>query len=161
MNGIGPEKAIKNLLGKTPWGVRVGMGSALTMEFGHKDPRQSSVSIHGELHLWLYLCSWRIETGKKILIGSEDERARLKKVINGFKWSEITGVNLKRPSLDLELQFKNRSALRTFSVNSSDDLESDQWILFTPELISISARGGKLVMEEYAAGSPLNRKNKK
>lgn len=139
------QRLIAPLLGKMPWNVCLGMGSSLTMEFGREDPRQSTVNVHGEWHLWLYMCSWRIESADGILVACEDGREEIRKRFRKISWAEISNVALGQPSMDLEISFQDRRRLRTFSVNASDAQEIDQWILFTPELMSISAIGNKLV----------------
>jgi len=145
------EVVFDSLVGKTPWGVALGVGSTLTMEFGRKDPRQSAAAIHGEWHLWLYTCSWRLESESSVIFGCEDDRDVVRRELQVMKWTEIKSVLVSRPHLDLEMSFLNGHKLRTFSVNASTDRQNEQWILFTPDLISVSAKGSELVVEEYAS----------
>ncbi len=120
------------------------------MEFGRKDPRQSAAKIHGEWSLWLYSCSWRIQSADSILVACEDERDKIRRILKQILWTEVLQIDLRRPSFDILMIFKNGSALQTFSVNSSGEQETSQWLLFTPDLVSISARGDKLIQEESA-----------
>ena len=119
----------------------------LTMEFGREDPRRSTVRTHGEWHLWLYMCSWRLESPGKIVIASEDRPENINQRLREIVWTEVSGVELSQPSLDLEISFQNRYKLKTFAVNSSDDREYDQWTLYMPGLICISAKGDSLIVE--------------
>ncbi len=144
------EILIEELRGQTPWKVSVGVGSMLTLEFGKKDPRQSGTNIHGEWHLWLYSCSWRIESEHEVILACEDGRDRIRKVLRDMSWTEVQSIILRRPSLDLELEFRSYR-LKTFAQNSSEDHETEQWVLFTPKLIAVSARGDQLCLEKSAS----------
>jgi hypothetical protein len=153
---IDPKDSLNSLLGKKPWGIALGLGSMLTMEFGSQDPRQSAVNVHGEWHLWLYMCSWRLESDKEIIIACEDEPEKIKKLLTEISWTEVSSVSLSQPSLDLEITFHNQCKIRTFSVNASDDHETQQWIFFTPQLVSISAKGNSLVITPNMEAPPAS-----
>ena len=142
--------SLQCLVGKAPWDVRLGVGSMITMEFGQRDPRQSVSTIHGEWHLWLCMCSWRIESENTVVIACEDDRERIRRTIAAIPWSEVAHIELQLPALDLQIRFANGEVLRTFSVSSIES-DANQWILFTPELKSITARGNGFDIEAYAA----------
>lgn len=144
-----PEEFIKDLIGKAPWDVMLGAGSVLILEFGVRDPRQSTFRIHGEWRLWLYECAWRLECANTIVTASQHQRSLAANAVRRISGVEITDIVLSRPSLDLEITFKNQYKLRTFSVTSSEDHQSDQWVLFTPRLITVAARGDQLLLEPY------------
>ena len=143
------EDLIKSLVGKAPWDVLLGAGSVLTLEFGVRDPRQSAFRIHGEWRLWLYECAWRLESGHSIITGSQHERSLASNAVKRIWRVEIADVVLTRPSLNLTVIFQNQCKLRTFSATSSEDHYCDQWVLFTPKLITVAARGDHLVTEPY------------
>jgi hypothetical protein len=143
----GPEELIRSLIGKAPWEVMLGAGSVLTLEFGVRDPRQSAFRIHGEWRLWLYECAWRLECRDTILTGSQHERSLAANAVKKISRSEITEIVLTRPGLDLEITFRNECRLRTFAATSSEDHYTDQWVLFTPQLVTVTARGDQLTTE--------------
>jgi len=71
------------MLGRPAWNVQQGHGSFLTFEFGEPkleiNERNSpdkgirrSAYVHGQWHLWIYCCSWRVLQGETQLAWSED-----------------------------------------------------------------------------------------
>jgi hypothetical protein len=149
MSNNAPEGIIKSLIGKSSWEVMLGAGSVLTLEFGVRDPRQSAFRIHGEWRLWLYDCAWRLECGGSIVTASQHERSLAANAVKRISGIEITDITLTRPGLDLEITFQNQCKLRTFAATASEDHCSDQWVLFTPQLITVAARGDQLITEPY------------
>lgn len=143
------EELIQSLVGRAPWEVMLGAGSVLTLEFGVRDPRQSAFRIHGEWRLWLYECAWRLECGDSIIAASEQDRSLASNAVKKITNIEISELSLNRPSLDLTITFRNQCKLRSFSTTASDDHHSDQWVLFTPDLVTVAARGDQLVTEPY------------
>ena len=133
-------ETILGLQGKVPWGVRLGHGSFLTLEFGKKASQKEANGIaHGEWHLWLYMCNWRIEFADKILAGSADSRKEIQKALDATTFDKITEIQLASPSLDLVIQFGTSLRILTFSSSSG---EADQWWLFTPDGNCLRVHGG-------------------
>jgi hypothetical protein len=125
---------------KIPWGVRLGQGSFITMEFGKARKKTSAGSIiHGEWHLWLYMCNWRIELPNKILAGSDDSRERIQKVLESATFDKVTDIRVASPSLDLTIQFGSKLKILTFSSSRN---ELDQWWLFTRDGNCLAVHGG-------------------
>ncbi len=87
-------KLVGLLKGNTPWGVRLGVGSFLTMEFGRPEANLVGRTAHGEFHLWLYMCSWRIEMGEKIIAGSEDERPAIEAALKNLILGSVEKIEL-------------------------------------------------------------------
>jgi len=140
------------LLEMTPWNVRLGVGSFLTMEFGeaqiHSARREKRV--HGQWHLWLQDCVWRIEKGGKIVAGSEDEHDELNKAIYRLEFGALSKAEITEDCLDLDLLFNGDIRLRTFTVHSSGE---DQWELFGPDgMVTVAHAGG--VLEQRPSGTP-------
>ncbi|MGB6431700.1 MAG: hypothetical protein WBF06_14025 [Candidatus Acidiferrales bacterium] len=121
---------VSTLKGKAPWGVRLGHGSFVTMEFGDPDPRAGGRVIHGEWHLWLYMCNWRIEAKHRIFAGSNDDRKAIEATLGDLSFDSIESIDVIQPSLDLSIQF--RSGIRILTFSSSSDHDEEEWKLFTP-----------------------------
>lgn len=121
---------ISGLKGKTPWGVRLGHGSFLTMEFGEPEIKPRGRVVHGEWHLWLYMCNWRIETQHKILAGSNDARKAIGTTLEHLSFDLVEAIHTIPPSLDLSVEFQ--SGIRLLTLSSSSDRIEEQWKLFTP-----------------------------
>jgi hypothetical protein len=130
--------AIAGLVGKTPWDVRLGVGSFLTLEFGKRVVRVGERREHGEWHLWLYMCNWRLQTSSAVLTGSSDEHDAIENSLKTVYWGSITEVIVIEPALDVSLSFDSGHQLRTFSSTSFDE---DQWILYTPDDMALTASG--------------------
>jgi hypothetical protein len=130
---------VSRLLGQEPWDVRLGEGSFLTMEFGRPEANPAGDIVHGEWHLWLYMCMWRIETRDAVLAGSEDDSAATKKLLGDLPFGSVQAIDIVRPSLDLSIQFGSGVKLLTFSYTTRGE---EQWKLFTPENIVLTVYGG-------------------
>jgi len=121
---------INPMLGKKAWGVSLGEGSFITIEFGIPVPsEEDQEQIHGEWHLWIYCCSWRLEQGEEILAASEDSQSKLEEAVKTLECLTLYSVELLPPAWDTILNFEQQVILRLFSVYSED---YEHWILFTP-----------------------------
>src|SRR5689334_17932592 len=62
------------------WGVALGVGSFITIEFGTllETPKKR---VHGEWQLWIYCASWHLIKNNEVIIGSEDDRENIEKAI--------------------------------------------------------------------------------
>jgi len=132
------REAIAALVGKAPWDVRLGVGSFLTLEFGKHVVQAGERRQHGEWHLWLYMCNWRLESPSGVLVGSSDERETIEKALNTMHWGSVSEAIVDEPALDLRLSFASGHRLKTFSSESTGE---DQWILYTPDGMAISVNG--------------------
>ena len=140
MNELSVAEIISGLRGRCPWGVRLGHGSFLTMEFGERrEGDLHGATHHGEWHLWFYMCSWRIEAAGKVLVGSDDDREKMLKTLDGFEFGGVKDIRVALPSLDLAIQFDSGTEILTFSSSESGP---DQWWLFTPDGNCLTVHGG-------------------
>lgn len=114
------------------WGVKLGVGSFLTIEFGKK-PAPSS---HGVWHFWVYGCAWRLEIDQNLRCGSQDSREWMAQEISKLEGEILQTVLIDPLSLDLKLQFTNQKTLTLFSV-SAEDME--HWLLYMPDNIVLVA----------------------
>ena len=101
MKALVIEEAFSQLYGKPCWQVKQGYGSFLTFEFGEphlhiREPKPASeqasakvrkllarrqVTIHGDWHLWIYLCDWQILSHGQAIANSESDREVVKKAL--------------------------------------------------------------------------------
>ena len=127
------QAKIHGLLGQRAWEVALGVGSFVTMEFGQPVPlTKTNGSIHGEWHLWLYGCGWRLEQGESVIIASEDNRSKIEVAIQRLEGRVLQSFELLTPALDAVLTFEDDIVLRLFSLYTE---EMDSWILFTPDKV--------------------------
>ena len=145
------DKVIGNLVGEKAWKVQLGYGSFLTFDFGNLLPEVPNVSIEqGEWHLWVYLCSWRIEEEGSFLVGCEDKRSKIAEDIKKIENKTLISFDVSFPTLDATLEFENGIVLKTFSVISEDnDGHGIHWMLFQPSRkVLVAGPGSHFKVEE-------------
>ena len=125
------QAIINPLLGQKAWGVSLGHGSFLTLEFGQPLPlKEQDGRIYGEWHLWVYCCSWRLEEGNKILTACEDERAMIALSINRLEGLTLESFTLLPPAWDIVFTFEHQVTLRLFAIYPKD---CEHWFLYAPD----------------------------
>lgn len=119
---------LQGLIGQRAWRVALGVGSNLTLEFGVVSERAKP---HGEWHLWLQSCAWRLETLKQVVAGSDDPRESLQAAVKILEGLRLNGIELTVPAPDVTFEFENGTLLKLFPFNFSGDF--DDWSLYTPD----------------------------
>ena len=141
------EQSFGRLLGKPCWGVARGHGSFLTLEFGaphlivrepvafsaHASVRMKrvlskrSVHVHGDWHLWIYCCQWRVRAHGK-LIGDWTTPRRIDRAARELSGQRLTDVTVG-----------SRGAITRFVLDLGAELETkpydrsgEQWLLYQP-----------------------------
>jgi hypothetical protein len=132
------------LLGKAPWNVQLGIGSFLTLEFGPPETEsfRGKTKVHGQWHLWLQDCAWRIEKDNRINAASGDDHQQLSLAITKLQFGSLEKAEVN-DFLDISLNFAGGLRLRTFTADSS---ENEQWELFKPDgMVLVAHAGGALI----------------
>lgn len=139
------------MLGLPAWGVKQGHGSFLTFEFGepelaveerHTAERglRRSAHVHGQWHLWIYCCHWRVVQEGLQLAWSEDADriiGHATAVLNGQK---LLAVNVAPEEGRSTFSFDLGGSLETWPYG--DDPADEQWtILATGEAFAYRADG--------------------
>lgn len=132
----------ESILGKKAWGVSLGVGSFLTFEFGRPIP--SGKKIHGEFHVWIYNCAWRIQQLDKIIACSEDERDTISNSIKCLENLSLSKIDLFQYGFDTIFRFENNILLYLFTCYTND---YESWILYTPQEVITIGPAGNLVIE--------------
>jgi hypothetical protein len=123
------------ILSQRPWGVALGIGSFVTMEFGAvRPPRHAGERPHGEWHLWIMHPAWRLEAGECVLAASEDPRPHLAASLQRLEGRALRAVEVLPPALDTVFAFEGELRLRLFPLYSDATAEGyEHWLLFTPD----------------------------
>lgn len=132
---------LQGMLGKPAWGVALGEGSFVTLELGMPIPGKKP---HGEWHIWVYGCAWRIDGPSGALAGSLDERDVMAKAV-----AALDGKTLSQFSIDGNLEATlelGDHRLRLFP--SGGTLE--HWMVFVPGGRVITAGPGNSLVDEPA-----------
>ncbi len=125
------QAKIQPLLGKKAWGVSLGVGSFITLEFGAKLKNEKVPKRpHGEWHLWITYCAWRLEKGPEVIAASEDPRPELKKKVRCLENLALQSVELTPPALEATFFFEEEIVLRLFPIYTH---EYEHWMLYTPD----------------------------
>jgi hypothetical protein len=136
------ETVFKEIYGKPCWQVKRGYGSFLTLEFGdpHLEIREPKVPkenvtgpvrqlmksrlifIHGDWHLWIYCCDWKVFHGKK-LVGDSSTRVAMRHAANFLDGQKLVGFSLRPQRVQCTFEFDLGGRLETRPY----DRRSEQW----------------------------------
>jgi len=143
--------AFQGLIGLVPWGVKLGHGSFLTLEFGKEITQEfrGKSHKHGEWHLWLRSCTWRIQKQGRILIASGDDREAIEQAISRLELGAVAKAVVDNQTLDMRLEFAENTHLLAFVSHRYTD---EQWELFKPDGRVLTANAGGALAEESAGG---------
>ena len=139
------------LYGKPCWQVEQGYGSFLTFEFGEpflriQEPRQASeqasekvrrnaarrfVYVHGEWHLWIYICNWRIIFKGDELANSDANRRTIKKALIEINGQKLTNVTVTSSLLSV-FEFDLGGRLEAYPDYENFKRTVDLWLLYEP-----------------------------
>ena len=125
------EAKLEPLIGQAAWGVSLGVGSFVTLEFGALVPPHDGEGVpHGQWHLWIYCSAWRIDEGNEVLTGSEDSREKLEAAVRRMDGLVLQHVGVSPPALETSFNFDQGISLRVFPIFSEG---FEHWMLYTPD----------------------------
>lgn len=117
--------------------VRQGHGSFLTMGFGNDiqyelaKRKEKKIKIRPEWYLWIYMCSWVLETPYELLATSDDGRETIEEGLKCLENKKLLNTVVLNETYDIKFEFEDGVALSLFSDNTEND--NIQWRLFTPD----------------------------
>jgi hypothetical protein len=121
------------MLGQSAWGVSLGYGSFVTMEFGapvkRENPRKK---VHGEWHLWIRYGFWRLQKGDFVLAGSEDDRSELIQQLEKLNGLSFQMVDIDPITFESKFFFSDDMMLIVIPANYLPS-NLDYWMLYTNE----------------------------
>jgi hypothetical protein len=130
------------LIGQKPWNVRLGYGSFITMEFGKK----ARNSVHGEWHLWVYMCDWTLVKNHKALGSAADAREHIEKVLQSLSGRALESVKVINDDFDTDFIFSGGVVLHTRGLkDEAEDVE--RWLLFMPKTKVLVNLPGMLLLQ--------------
>jgi hypothetical protein len=152
------ERIMRRLYGKPCWGVNAGFGSFLTFEFGKpnlevRDPIVASngasatvrerlarreVNVHGEWHLWIYFCDWKVFSGSK-LIGDSSTKPKIRRAAQFLNGQKLIRFSISPRKVNCIFDFDLGATLKTRPY----DKDGEQWLLYGPshKVLSVRADG--------------------
>lgn len=147
---------VRPVLGLPAWGAKRGYGSFLTFEFGEprlggaavaparKDDPKSAV-IHGESHLWIYNCDWRISLEGSALAESEDPAEHIDSAVSIFNGRKLIDVKAAPSAGRSTFVFDLGGLLETWPYE--DGQSDEQWMFFSRSEV-FTFRGDGLYQRE-------------
>lgn len=130
------QEILNKILGQKVNAIKLGHGSMLSIDLGNPVIKEIKTKngirsyTHGEWHLWVYMCAWRIDKANKPFIASDDPREQIAKKLQILAGTTITQCEILNASLDTKLYFDNTITLTLFNMNTDD---AKQWMLFAPD----------------------------
>lgn len=122
----------------------------MILEFGLKKETDGGY-VHGEWHVWIYQCVWRIEEKGNVLAASEDDRSHLERTVKVLENRILESVRIEPPSLDTAFLFEGDLKLKTFGIYSQPEA-AEHWMLYTPQGMVLNVGPGSSVSVEAASG---------
>jgi hypothetical protein len=145
------------ICGKPCWEVKQGHGSFLTLEFGtpklfvgevRERPRKrrlvkiwKSVSprqvfVHGEWHLWIYCCEWKLTLGLGRLANVHSESSKRQiaaalRILNGQDLTKVS-INPKAGSSIFEFDLGGKLTTKRKKDLNTVGEPYENWMLFEP-----------------------------
>ncbi|NVD27313.1 hypothetical protein HUO14_05285 [Parasphingorhabdus flavimaris] len=148
------------MLNLPAWGVKKGHGSFLTFEFG--EPKLEVVEskladgkfrrnahVHGDWHLWIYCCNWRIfQLDEQIAWSESDDKliGKATAILNGQK---LTSVTVEPQQGSSAFIFDLGGKLETWSYG--DDPTDEQWMFYGPAKVLGYRADGKFSLNRADA----------
>lgn len=153
------DALFKEIYGKPCWRVTPGHGSFLTLEFGDphleirepmapredtpenvgEDLQSRRVFIHGDWHLWIYCCDWRVLREEK-LVGDSSSDSRIQQAADYLNGQKLIHFSIRLPRIECAFGFDLGARLETRPY----DRDSEQWLFFdqrTHKVLTLRADG--------------------
>jgi hypothetical protein len=115
------------------------------LELGKILPRPGEKKSHGEWHFLVELCEWRLDNGKTIIVGSNDDQDFIDDRFKQMDLGVVEHADASPPMYDLTVAFSSGTTLKTFATSAAYAIEEDtQWLLFGPdENVWVVRAGGR------------------
>ncbi len=128
------QNLIAPLINKSAWGVSLGIGSFVTMEFGNpKEPKDSKKERYfGEWHLWIQYCNWVLLRDGIEIVDSEDKRQSIRQKLTLLEGAVFRSLQISSNQRTMEFNFDNDLVLKLSEYDEQDEQDNlDMWWFFT------------------------------
>jgi hypothetical protein len=143
------ENAFRKLYGKPCWGVKQGIGSFLTFEFGKphlviREPIVASpgaskkvreglarrgANVHGDWHLWIYCCDWEVLFREKRVAHSESSDKLIACAAAFMNGQKLVRFSLAPHGVRCTFEFDLGGLVKT----RPNSRTHEQWLLYEPK----------------------------
>lgn len=133
-------EAFESMRGQRIWRSELGVGSFITLDIGGR--RMNSVgNEQGEFHLWVYGAPWALLRSDNIERSSDDLATQMRIAISELTGNAIRKISMSPIDLALDIEADGDIKISTRSLN---DPEIEDWVLFTPDGMVLTAQQGML-----------------
>ena len=133
---------IQVLVGREVTHVWRGYGTAIFIEIGKLIKKEDRKNPDGEFTIAIE-GTWRVEEGNEIIIGTDEDDAKLNKIFTIFKNLEVTNLNFFARLKEIEIEFNKDLWLSSFEMIGGDpqwSIKNDKtWLYY---------KSNKFVLEE-------------
>jgi hypothetical protein len=170
------EEVFRPLAGVPCWNVKRGYGSFLTLEFGApylevRDPRPPKegrsekanrllatrgVYVHGDWHLWIYCCNWRVFQGETVA-GKSTSHLQMDNGARALDGQILTGIEVDLSAGIWNFQFDLGGCLATqrYARRSRYYAEDkEQWLLYQPDRMVLTVRADGKYSHQHGETRP-------
>lgn len=137
------DEIFKPLIGKYCWSAQKGYGSFLTFEFGdpHVDIYEKYrtkdgirelrrlTAVHGDWHLWIYLCDWVVYTHGKVKAKSSSRTRDIDRAMGRLDGQTLVSVDVET-NTETRFVFELGDTMETTPNISAYGNLNEQWLLY-------------------------------
>ncbi|MFM0593531.1 hypothetical protein [Paraburkholderia dilworthii] len=143
------KDAFSDICGLPAWHVRKGVGSFLTLEYGHpflmiREPRLSrskslearrsadrrQVVVSGRWHLWIYMCNWTISSDLARLADNDASSDTINEATQYLDGQILLSVEVSPDDFRTIFRFDLGGELVTWPYQEERDRREEQWLLY-------------------------------
>lgn len=129
------------------WQVKRGYGTFLTLDMGErvsKKKKDGSKYLQGSVHLWIYLCDWRVLCEAVEIASSETiDSEEISGNINQLLGKRLLDIQFDKEEQDVSLIFSDNYTIVLSRDDDKFDADDDFFKLFLPDetVIGCTSRG--------------------
>ena len=156
VTSVTARRCFDPLIGKRPWQASLGWGSFLTFEFGQRV--RVGDFWHGSWHLWLYMCSWRLNGPQGLVLTSDSPRATIGRIVTKLAAHPLTDVEIEPRARRTTFEFGQQLLFRCAAFSQVEERNNvdpaDYWMLFMPRHMVLTARPGSRISIQRSDRTP-------
>ena len=132
-NAADISETLSKMRGKNAWGLARTHGSMFFLEFGEPRGVSGRNRVHGEWHLLVECCRWHISKDNAAVLDCEDDQLFIDSTFEQTHLGQLVDARLGRATGDLTLRFSNDQLLSISGDPETYEIDSTEWLLFTPD----------------------------
>ena len=140
------QQYFRPITGKRPWRARLGVGSFLTIDFGHRIKEDHH--FRGEWYLWIFQANWVLLHGDRKIADSDSARQAIEVAVQRLESCELTNVNFDPQASVTEFIFSGFRLIVSPADYLEDPDDRDKyWLFFMPDKTVLTVGPGGVDVE--------------